>query len=159
MAEVQDDRTVSQLLRQFDQMRKVKTELVKTGQLNGDASVADVIAKMRALLPASMFAAKILFVALFFSATCVAQVCCKNGVCEPSPPVAAALEGGSVPHASSHQRVGFFQRLRHAREERRARRGGGLLFRRFRERHVTRSSERIEMPSSEDFHTPAAPGA
>ena len=133
-------------------------ELVKTGQLNGDASVASVIAKMRELLPASMFVAKVMLCVLFFGGSCAAQVRCKNGVCEASPPVAAALQGGPSPHVGSHQRVGFFQRMRHAREERRARRGGVLLFRRSRERHVTRSSERIETPPASDIHSPTAPG-
>jgi hypothetical protein len=157
MDAAKDERTVSQLLRQFDQMRKCKAELVKTGELTDGASVADVVKKLRELLPVGMFT-KVVFAFFFFGSICFAdRGVCPDGVCPTSPPPQSAVDGGSATHVASSQRVGLFLRLRHARESRRAHSGGGGFFRRFRDRRVARQSERIETPPANEFHRPAAP--
>jgi len=52
-----DIRTANQVMRQWDKLEQIKRGLVKQGLLNGDATPAMVIAKIRELVPAELFEA------------------------------------------------------------------------------------------------------
>lgn len=158
MEPVKDDRTAVQLIRQYDQLRKIKSDLIKEGQLNGDASVADVLKKLREILPVGMFVKSIAVFFLLFVGTASADVVCRDDVCSASPQATRSLECGSASHAQHSERRGLLFRFRHAREERRARRSSSGLMGRLRHALEARTHERIEAPPGDEFHRPAAPG-
>lgn len=58
MPETTDVRTPQQILRQWEKLEQVKRQLVKAGLLNGDATPAMILAKLRELVPPDIFAAK-----------------------------------------------------------------------------------------------------
>jgi len=58
MAEVEDKRTTKVLFAQWRKLQDVKGSLIKAGILNADATPQQVIAALRATLPADVFAEK-----------------------------------------------------------------------------------------------------
>lgn len=57
MPDATDTRTPSQVMRQWEKIEQVKRQLVKAGALNGDATPAMVMAKLKELVPPDIFAA------------------------------------------------------------------------------------------------------
>lgn len=51
-----DKRNAATLVRQFELLQKIKRELVKQGQLNGNATAAEVIDKLRLVVPQELWA-------------------------------------------------------------------------------------------------------
>ena len=51
-----DTRTVSQTIRQWEKVEQIKRSLVKAGLLSGDATPAQVLAKVREVISADLFA-------------------------------------------------------------------------------------------------------
>lgn len=51
-----DERTTAQVLRQWDKLEQIKRQLVKQGLLAGDATPAAVVAKVREVVTADVFA-------------------------------------------------------------------------------------------------------
>ena len=51
----QDKRNAATLIRQYELLNKIKRELVKSGQLNGDATPQQVIEKLRLVVPQELW--------------------------------------------------------------------------------------------------------
>jgi len=54
MAETQNDGGTTKLLRGWERLNTIKNQLVKAGLLNGDAKPAEVLAKLREIVPAEL---------------------------------------------------------------------------------------------------------
>ncbi len=52
-----DSRTLANVIRQYQQLEAIKNRLVRNGVLNADASVEEVEAALRKMIPADLFAA------------------------------------------------------------------------------------------------------
>ena len=51
-----DNRTLANVIRQYQQLEAIKNRLVRSGVLNADASVEEVEAALRKMIPADLFA-------------------------------------------------------------------------------------------------------
>lgn len=56
MPQASDERTTAQVMRQWEKLENVKRQLVKQGLLTGDATPAQVIQKIREIVPPDIFA-------------------------------------------------------------------------------------------------------
>lgn len=54
--EQHDKRNAATLIRQYELIQKIKRELVKAGQLNGNATPGDIIEKLRLVVPQELWA-------------------------------------------------------------------------------------------------------
>lgn len=55
MPETTDKRTANQVLRQWDKLEQLKRQLVRAGLAAGDATPAQIIAKVREVIPPDVF--------------------------------------------------------------------------------------------------------
>ena len=51
-----DKRNAATVIRQYDLLQKIKRDLVKQGLLNGDATPAEIIAKLKLVVPQELWA-------------------------------------------------------------------------------------------------------
>jgi len=56
MSDPVDKRTANQVLRQWDKLEQLKRQLVRAGLAAGDATPAQIIAKVREIIPPDIFA-------------------------------------------------------------------------------------------------------
>lgn len=53
-----DNRTAATLVRQYDQLEKIKRNLIRQGQLHGNATPQAVVEKLREIIPPGLWANK-----------------------------------------------------------------------------------------------------
>lgn len=55
MTATSDQRTTALVMRQWEKLEQIKRNLIKQGLLNGDATPAAVVAKLREVIPPDLF--------------------------------------------------------------------------------------------------------